>query len=54
MEGKGGREAATEGQTPTALGSGGRARRSGQAGGCGGQTERRHGGQAGGRGGHGR
>ena len=33
MQGKGGREAATEGRSPTALGSGGRARRGGQVGG---------------------
>ena len=45
MEGKGGREAATESRAPTALGSGRRARRSGQAGGRGGQTERMRGGR---------
>jgi len=54
MEGKGGREAATEGRAPTTLGSGGRARRSGQVGGRGGQPERMRGGPVAGRGGCGR
>ena len=45
MEGKEGREVAMEGQTPIALGSGGRARRNGKAGGHDEQIDRRRGGR---------